>query len=156
MNETPLRILTTEELREPQEVEAWLERFRSRFQARASGLWRREGEHLVVLGHAFAPDFDKDVAREFMAAVESVSLERTGLGIVKAAVDDATAVARTDAGPVDSSSWLKRFGAACSVAIPLHAGERVTGILAIALFSTQDLDAQRTALEQIAAVLPLE
>jgi len=103
-------------------------------QARATGLWRRDGQRLVLLGFRGADDMPDAVKGEFVEATRSVSLTQTGLGIVQAVVSGAPALSFVDAQPrtpATSAGWLARFGAARSVAVPVVEGDRVIGVIAI-------------------------
>lgn len=102
--------------------------------SRAVGLWRLEGNSLQLVGFQAKSDMPADVKRGFAEATRTVSLNQTGLGIVKAAVDRRPAVAHREAGETglsDSAGWLARFEAVQSLAVPIGEGERMTGVLAM-------------------------
>lgn len=102
--------------------------------ARATGLWSVENGCLRLLGFRGVNDIPAAVKAEFAAAIREVSLDQSGLGIVKAAVSDAPALASRDrvaGGLNDSASWLERFEAMQSLAIPIRHEDRVVGVLAI-------------------------
>lgn len=104
--------------------------------ARASGCWRLENGHLKLIGFGWASDMSEEVRRGFQDATRCVPLNQTGLGIVKAAVTDKPAIGRRDAditGLDGSASWIVKFGANTSLAVPLHESETpvVVGVLAV-------------------------
>lgn len=67
------------------------------------------------------PALDVEVADAFAKATRSVGLDQTQLGIVRAAVDQATAVSRAPELSADEGSgyWLRRLGVERSVAVPV-------------------------------------
>jgi hypothetical protein len=78
----------------------------------------------------------REVAERFAEATRRVPLERAELSIVQAAVTGAVVVARVAQWPVETGSgyWLRQFGAARSVAVPLAAAAGGTwGVLSLAL-----------------------
>lgn len=104
--------------------------------ARAAGCWRAEADRLVQEAFVGAVDLPEEVAREFASATEVVSLDRIELGIVRAAVERAPVVSVAAELPaeVGSGLWLRRFGAARSVAVPLvDVREAIFGVLAVAI-----------------------
>ncbi len=116
--------------------------------ARAAGLWRVEGDRLVLVAFAPCPELPEEVARGFAEATRSVPLEQGGLGIVAAARGGETAVSRAHeiAGDSGSGRWLRAFGAARSVAVPLcDADGAVTGVLSVALASDSPDDREVAA-----------
>lgn len=97
-------------------------RFLQLCEARAVGLWQREGENLVQLGYASCPEMPPDVHRDFREGTKRVSLSQTGLGIVRATLTRAPAVATLEpekTGLPGSAGWLARFGALESLACPI-------------------------------------
>ena len=122
--------------------------------ARATGLWRVTGDRLEQVGFRAVADMPREVARDFAAATRSVPLDETGLGIVKAVVGDAPAVAHVaGAGGLGASAgWLARFEARSSLAVPVRSGSGVVGVLAISTAAeiTPEQPAWRI-LEQVAA-----
>ena len=75
-----------------------------------------------------------DVIEAFAAATRVVSLQQTGLGIVNAAVTQQPTVAllAVNGGRLPgSASWLERFEAVQSLAVPIMAKGRVRGVLAL-------------------------
>lgn len=104
-------------------------------QARAVGWWRCDQNELRMLGFVAASDMPLDVQNGFTQAMQRVSLERIELGCVRAAAEQRPVIAREDAakwGLGGSASWLQRFAAQQSLAIPIVCESRVTGVLAIA------------------------
>ena len=102
--------------------------------ARAVGIWRHTDKRLLRIGFRAAADMAPDVKEQFAAATESVSLEQTGLGIVKSFVNEAPAIVtltndRYTAGT--SESWLARFQARQSLAVPIRQVDCIVGVLAI-------------------------
>ena len=108
--------------RERTSYDAPVTRFLQACEARAVGLWQREGEFLVQLGYASCPDMPPDVHRDFRDGTKRVSLSQTGLGIVRATLTRAPAVATLEpekTGLPGSAGWLARFGAIESLACPV-------------------------------------
>lgn len=103
-------------------LEQPITRFLEACEARAVGLWQREGENLVQLGYASCADMPPDVHRDFRDGTKCVSLSQTGLGIVRATLTRAPAVATLEpekTGLPGSAGWLARFGAVESLACPI-------------------------------------
>lgn len=91
-------------------------------EARAVGLWQRQGNDLIQLGYASCPDMAPDVHRDFSEGTKKVSLSQTGLGIVRATLTKEPAVATLEpekTGLPGSAGWLARFGALESLACPI-------------------------------------
>ena len=89
--------------------------------ARASGLWRVEGDRLIQVAFVPGPDLDPEVAAQFVEATRSVPRDRLELGIVRAAHEGrvAVSIARDLPAEIGSGRWLRAFGADRSVAVPL-------------------------------------
>jgi hypothetical protein len=89
--------------------------------ARASGLWRVQGDRLILLGFAAAASLESRVARDFAEATRTVPLDRTGLGIVRAWNEGRPVVTWAHEQPADAGSgrWLRAFNAERSVAVPI-------------------------------------
>ena len=103
--------------------------------ARAVGWWRRVGEELEQLSFQAVTDMPQEVRIGFMAATGRVTMSRIELGCVRAAAELRPVVAREDAaqrGLTGSASWLTRFGASQSLALPIIQDGRAVGVLAIA------------------------
>lgn len=105
-------------------------------QARAAGCWRLEDDFLNLAGFGWADDMPHDVSEEFQFATQHVSIAQCGLGIVKAAVSRQPAIGRRDAvstGLAGSATWIERFGASSSLAVPIMAPmtQDILGVLAI-------------------------
>jgi hypothetical protein len=122
----------------------------SALQARAAGYWRIEGQTDRLIQVAFVPGVGlaAEVGREFAAATLSIPLSQTNLGIVAAVVKGVPAISRNAELPGDSGSgrWLRAFGAARSVAVPIrdHQGA-IQGVLSVALTEENSLDDQAVA-----------
>ncbi len=105
-------------------------------EARAAGCWRLHDGHLELLGFGAADDMDETVDRGFREATRRVPLDQLGLGIVKAAVTGQPAIGRRD--PTDNSlegsaTWIARFQAQTSLAVPIRLSNHgeVVGVLAV-------------------------
>ncbi len=113
-----------------------LERLVIETASRASGLWKLEENHLVLIGFGWTSDMPRDVSSGFQAATRRVPLDQIGLGIVKAAVTVKPAIGRRDpkeSGLDGSATWIARFGANSSLAVPIRQKEthHVIGVLAV-------------------------
>lgn len=105
------------------------------FQARAAGCWQRDGDELVCLEFVAADDMPLEVQNGFLDVMRRVSISRIELGCVRAAAEKQPVVAREDAaqrGLSGSASWLTRFEAGQSLAVPMLSDHEVVGVLAIA------------------------
>ena len=103
--------------------------------ARAVGWWRRAGDELEQLSFRAVADMPEEVRVGFIAATGRVPLSRIELGCVRAAAEQRPVVAREDAaqrGLAGSASWLARFGASQSLAVPITRNGESVGVLAIA------------------------
>ncbi len=102
---------------------------------RAAGVWRVGRDRLDRIAFDPAPDLPAPVAEGFEAATRSVDLDRLELGIVRAAGTGETVVSRAAGLPADVGSgfWLRAFGAARSVAVPIARDGRVDLVVSIAL-----------------------
>ena len=102
-------------------VDSRVEALRARLDARAAGLWRVVGDRIELLAFAAAADMPREVAERFAAASRAVGLDRRDLGVVNAVAERSPAVSIAGRLPVDVGSgyWLRAFGAARSVAVPL-------------------------------------
>lgn len=117
-------------------VDSLMSRLVASTEARAAGCWRLEQQSLKLIGFGWAPDMPVEVSQGFQAATRCVSLQQTGLGIVKAAVTEKPAIALRDAsvtGLNGSASWLVKFDAYSSLAAPIRSAEagNVIGVLAV-------------------------
>ena len=113
-----------------------LNRLVTETESRASGLWRLEENHLVLVGFGWASDMPLEVSSGFQAATRRVPLDQIGLGIVKAAVTAKPAIGRRDpkdSGLDGSATWIARFGANTSLAVPIRQKEtnQILGVLAV-------------------------
>ena len=104
--------------------------------SRASGLWRLEENHLVLIGFGWASNMPLEVSSGFQAATRHVPLDQIGLGIVKAAVSAKPAIGRRDpkeSGLDGSATWIAKFGANTSLAVPIRQKEanHIIGVLAV-------------------------
>lgn len=103
--------------------------------ARAVGWWRRIGDELAQISFQEVADMPEEVRIGFMAATGRVAMSRIELGCVRAASERQPVVAREDAaqrGLTGSASWLARFGASQSLALPIVRAGDAIGVLAIA------------------------
>lgn len=119
--------------------------------ARAAGYWRVDGDMLFLVAFVPGRGLDPDVAQRFAEATQSVPWEEARLGIVAAATSGDVAVSRAAELPSDSGSggWLRAFGAARSVAVPIFDDNaKAVGVLSVALPEDCALD-DRTVGEQI-------
>ncbi len=102
--------------------------------SRAVGLWRIESQSLQLVGFRAKPDMPAEVQSGFAEATRQVPLDQIGLGIVKAVVNRGPAVANVEVGKLglaDSASWLAKFEAVQSLAVPIFDGEHIAGVLAM-------------------------
>lgn len=124
-------------------VDAVMSALRSSTGARAVGWWRRVGEELEQISFQAVADMAEDVRVGFMAATGRVTMSRIELGCVRAAAELRPVVAREDAaqrGLSGSASWLARFGASQSLALPIVRDGVAVGVLAIATAEVFDED----------------
>lgn len=111
-----------------------LSRFVIETGSRAAGCWRLEDGHLALIGFGHEPSVSDEVSQGFQDATRLVSLERTGLGIVKAVVSNQPTIALRDpatTGLPNSASWIVRFDANASLATPIRKGMTIVGALAV-------------------------
>ena len=111
--------------------------------ARAVGWWRRVGEELEQISFQAVADMPEEVRIGFRAATGRVAMSRIELGCVRAASELQPVVAREDAaqrGLTGSASWLTRFGASQSLALPIVQDGLAVGVLAIATAEVFDED----------------
>lgn len=103
--------------------------------ALAGGLWVVEADRLSQRAFAAGSGLDPAVGGLFADATRSVPLDRTDLGIVRAWSTGEAAVSRVadTAFAAGSGGWLRAFGAARSVAVPIPREESVVMVIAIAL-----------------------
>ncbi len=102
--------------------------------ARAAGLGRLEGDLLRQVGVRAVSQMPVEISSAFAATTETVPISETGLGIVKAVLTGAPALARVDAqaeGLTTSANWLARFECSASLAAPTMNENSVNGVLAI-------------------------
>lgn len=107
--------------------------------ARAVGWWRRIGEELEQISFQVVAEMPEEVRVGFMAATGRVAMSRIELGCVRAAAEMQPVIAREDAvqrGLTGSASWLVRFGASQSLALPIIRDGVAIGVLAIATAET--------------------
>ena len=108
-------------MKAPEDVRERLTALRSRLGGRAAGAWKVEGDRLEQVAFDPAPDMPTEVAEGFASATRSVDLARLDLGIVKAVASGRVVVSVAEELPADVGSgyWLRAFGAARSVAVPI-------------------------------------
>lgn len=104
--------------------------------SRAAGCWRLDSGHLKLIGFGWAGDMTLEVSEGFRQATRCVSLEQHGLGIVKAVTTNTPTIALRDpelTGLEKSASWIVRFDANSSLAIPIPAGktDAIGGAIAV-------------------------
>ena len=117
-------------------MRAVLAALRVRLRGRAAGAWRVQGNRLEQVAFDPAPDLATEVAGGFAAATRSVDLSLVDLGIVKAALTAHAVVSIAAELPADRGSgfWLRAFGAARSVAVPIfEKGAEVAFVVSVAL-----------------------
>jgi hypothetical protein len=127
---------------------------RAELDAHGAGYWQVAGDRLEQRVFVPGPEIPEDVAREFAEATRSVSLDRTELGIVKAALSGEVAVSWAARLPDDAGSggWLRRFGATRSVAVPIRdARGAIEAVFSVGL-NDDRLDSQAVAERVRAAV----
>lgn len=101
---------------------------------RAIGLWVCGTGKLIQADFRAVAEMDEQVRKQFAAVTREVSLENTGLGIVKAVIDQTPTIGTLrgdESGLQGSSEWLQRFGAQQSYAVPVFEENQVVGVLAI-------------------------
>ncbi|WP_299460372.1 GAF domain-containing protein [uncultured Gimesia sp.] len=101
---------------------------------RAIGLWRCGKGKLLQIGFRAVPEMDEQISRQFAEFTQEVPLENTGLGIVKAVLDQIPAIGTLqgeNSGLQGSSEWLRKFEAQQSYAVPIFDADQVVGVLAI-------------------------
>ena len=121
-------------LDEGESHEQALDALLSATRSRAVGLWQQASGRLSLLGFRGVSEMGDDIKDEFARVTTDVSLTRAGLAIVSAAVTGEPFSGRLDEEPVDvdsSSSWLARFGAMQSLAVPIQAARENHGVLAV-------------------------
>lgn len=126
--------------------------------ARATGIWKLEGETLQQLGFTAVPEMHAATRAEFAALTRAVPLSHDGLGIVQAVLKREPVVARRNQGPLSlgtSASWLDRFDAACSLSCPcFRADGAIGGVVALAHVELIDQEHPvRRNLQELAALL---
>jgi hypothetical protein len=127
---------------------AWLGALLQSLSARAAGVWTCARDRLHLEAFVSADDLPKDVSRGFARSTLEVPLDRSGLGIVQAAVDRAVATSWASALPDDggSGTWLRAFQAVRSVAVPiLDAQGQTCRVIAIAIGPDCDLSSEEVA-----------
>ncbi len=121
-------------LREGKTIAPVLDRIMEDLDGRAIGLWRCGQGKLLQIGFCAATEMDQQIREQFTSFTQEVSLENTGLGIVKAVIENDPAIGILQgekSGLEGSSEWLKKFGALQSYAVPIQEGSQVVGVLAI-------------------------
>lgn len=101
---------------------------------RAVGLWRRQGDSLLQIAFCTVDDMPAETHDAFAAATKRVPLYETGLGIVKAVQTAAPALADLDTQATvleTSATWLARFAARRSLAVPTLSNGSINGVLAV-------------------------
>ncbi|WP_339732587.1 GAF domain-containing protein [uncultured Gimesia sp.] len=131
-----------------------LDRIMDDLGGRAIGLWRCEIGKLIQIGFRAVAEMDEQVRKQFASFTQEVSLEKTGLGIVKAIIERTPTIGTLrveESGLQGSSEWLQKFGAQQSYAVPIIEGDQVVGVLAISTNCVhQEGDPEWEILTQIA------
>jgi hypothetical protein len=122
--------------RDGDSLDELLSQFVVETESRASGIWRLVDGFLELAGFGWAADMPHEVSQGFQDATRRLSLDNIGLGIVKAAVTEKPVVGRRDfraTGLDGSASWIVRFEANSSLAVPIHdeQSRSVPGVVAI-------------------------
>tara|TARA_R110002111_G_scaffold262289_1_gene337775 strand:+ start:54681 stop:55187 length:507 start_codon:yes stop_codon:yes gene_type:complete len=148
-------VLMENALGEKKTVSPVLDRILEVLRGRAIGLWRCGKGKLIQIGFRAVPQMDEQIRRQFAEFTQEVSLENTGLGIVKAVVERIPAIGTLqgkESGLPGSSEWLQKFEAKQSYAVPIFEGNQVVGVLAISTNGIhQPGDAEWEILAKIAA-----
>ncbi len=113
-----------------------LENIRGLLNARAAGLWTCQANRVRLVKFLPVQDMPEDVVTGFSEALADASFERVELGCVRAAATREVFTAWAERLPDDggSGTWLQRFEAARSVAVPILNGtEESQFVVAIAL-----------------------
>ncbi len=132
-----------------------LDRIMELLNGRAIGIWRCDDKgQLLQIGFRAVTEMDEHVRKQFASITKSVSLENTGLGIVKAVVERKPAIGTLqvgESGLQGSSEWLKKFGAQQSYAVPIFEDDQVVGVLAISTTCVHQIgDIEWESLKEIA------
>lgn len=120
--------------REHKPLDLVLDRLMDDLGGRAIGLWRCEQDRLLQVGFRAVSEMDEHVRKQFASFTEEVSLDNTGLGIVKAVMENEPAIGNLQgeqSGLTGSSKWLKKFEALQSYAVPIVTDIQVVGVIAI-------------------------
>ena len=140
-----------ENLRDGQPLDAALDRLLQETRGRAAGLWRLQETRLALLGFRGVEDMASEVRRGFAEATRDVPLDQTGLGIVKAALTGRPAVAELERADLQgSATWLARFGARRSLAVPVERQGNTVGVLAVS--TTESLDPGEVTCELLSGI----
>jgi hypothetical protein len=125
--------------------------------ARAAGWWRLEGDRLELVGFSATEGMPEGVARRFAEATRSVPLSQTDLGIVRAALQGEMTVSSAEELPPGTGSglWLRRFGAARSVAVPIRGPSGAVSLVVSVALSEDPPDDQEVVGMVNAVVTPL-
>ncbi len=109
------------------------------------------GDRLEQVAFDPAPDLPPEVAERFAAASRSVELTRLELAIARAASTGRVVVSIAADLPseIGSGYWLRAFGAARSVAVPIvEPGDNVTLVVSVALGPEPDAESVANMLRQ--------
>lgn len=123
--------------------DALLKRLVDETAARAAGCWRIENGHLVLVGFGCESDMPDEVSQGFQDATRCVRLDQLGLGIVRATVTMKPTIARRDpqsTGLDGSASWIVRFDANSSLAIPICDPQNGAVVGALAISTTDSIE----------------
>jgi hypothetical protein len=108
-----------------------VDELRDALEAKAVGFWWVDTDCLKMMAFSASPRLAEGVPQSFVDATEFVPLDRTELGIVAAATTGTVVVSRAAELPAETGSgyWLRAFGAARSVAVPIVGTEGATCVV---------------------------
>lgn len=103
------------------EIRDRVEQLRRELGGRAAGFWTLDGDQLVQRTFVASPDLDAHVARTFASMTQRIAMVQRDLGVVQALRSgvSTTSIAIDLSAEAGSGHWLRAFGAACSVAVPV-------------------------------------
>lgn len=119
----------------PESITEVLAALIARLDGRAAGFWLREGDTLRQVAFQSAADLPDSVRVGFMDATREVPLSLLELAIVSACLEGKPILSLAETLPPELGSgyWLRAFGAACSLAVPiLGTDSGPTGVLSVA------------------------
>lgn len=108
----------------------------ARLDGRAAGVWVGNGDTLRLVAFQPSPDLPDSVRVGFTDATRTVPLSLPELAIVRACLEREPVLSIAESLPPDRGSgyWLRAFGAACSLAVPIVGSDpATTGVLSVAM-----------------------